>query len=133
MVKRIRRTTDCKTELEKYLKQLGSDTNPVDQTQLHNKECVVKYSDVDTAIYTQEEYDFNVYITIELVIDNNNEIPYVIMEIIKNITYNVEQSEAAPWCTSFYFTSSHVTPLNTSSFITLTAKYEPIVDWVTDR
>lgn len=132
MVRRIRRTTDCKTELEKHLKLLGYETNPTDQNSLHNKECVVKYNDVDTSVYTQEEYDFNIYITIELVIDNNNEIPYTIIEIIKNITYFVEQSEV-PWCTSFYFTNSHVTPLNSSSLITLTAKYEPIVDWVTDH
>ena len=76
MVRRIRRITDCKTELEKHLSALGYDTNPTDQTQLHNKECVVRYNDVDTSVYTQEEYDFNIYITIDLVIDNNNEIPY---------------------------------------------------------
>lgn len=131
MVKRIRRNIDCKTEVEKALKKLGYDTNPIEQTQLHNKECVVTYSNVDISVYTQEEYDYNVYIDIEINIDNNNEIPYVIFEITKNVTDDVEQSEV-PWCTSFQFTNTSVVSLGTSAAITLTAKYEPILDWVED-
>jgi len=131
MVKRIRRTVDCKTEVEKSLRNLAYDTNPVDQTQLHNKECVVKYSDVSVAVYTQEEYDYLVYITIELFVDNNNELPYVIFELTKNVTHDVEEAEV-PWCTSFQFTNCTVQQLGTSSNITLTSSYEPIFDWVTE-
>ena len=131
MVKRIRRTSDCKTEVEKSLKALGYDTNPVDQNSLHNKECVVTYSDVDLSVYTQEEYDYNVYIEIELNIDNNNELPYVIFEITKNVTHDVENAEV-PWCTSFQFTNSSPQKLGSSTNITLTAKYMPIFDWVED-
>ena len=131
MVKRIRRVSDCKVEVETSLRALGYDTNPVEQTQLHNKECVVRYSDVDTDIYTQEEYDFVIYIDIEINLDNNNEVPYVIMEIMKNVTHDVENTEV-PWCTSFYFTKPTVIPNGTLTNVILHGRYEPIVDWVED-
>jgi hypothetical protein len=132
MVVRIKRTSDCKTEVEKSLRKLGYDTNPVDQTSLHNKECVVTYGDVDLSVYTQEEYDFNVYIEIEFNLDNNNELPYMIAEIVKNVTFDVEQA-VVPWCTSFQFTNSSPHKLGQSTNVTLTAKYEPIYDWIYDR
>ena len=131
MVKRIRRTSDCKTEVEASLRALGYDTNPVEQSQLHNKECVVRYSNVSSGIFTQEEYDFVVYIDIEINVDNNNEIPYVVMEIMKNVTHDVENS-VVPWCTSFYFEDPVITPLGTSTNIVLRGRYEPIIDWVED-
>jgi len=89
MVKRIRRISDCKTEVEKSLRALGYDTNPVDQNSLHDKECVVLYDNISTEIYTQEEYEHKIYITIDVCIDNNNEIPYVALELIENITHDV--------------------------------------------
>jgi len=130
MVKRIRRIADCKTEVEKSLRALGYDTNPADQNSLHNKECVVLYDTIDTEVFTQEEYDHKVYITIDLCIDNNNEIPDTIIEIVKNVTDDVEESEV-PWCTSFQFTNTSITKLGTTHLAHLIAYYEPIIDWVT--
>ena len=129
MVKRIRRTADCKTEVEKALRALGYDTNPVDQNSLHDKECVVLYDNISTDVYTQEEYDHKVYITIDMAIDNNNEIPTVAIELMENVTHDVENS-VVPWCTSFYFTDSTVIKLGSSHILHLTAMYNPIVDWV---
>lgn len=131
MVKRIRRIADCKTEVEKSLRALAYDTNPVDQNSLHDKECVVLYDNVSTEIYTQEEYEHKIYITIDVCIDNNNEIPYVALELIENITHDVENS-AVPWCTSFQVTNSDVLKLGTSHILHITACYIPIVDWVVD-
>lgn len=132
MVIRIKRTVDCKVEVEKSLRKLGYDTNPVDQSSLHNKECVVTYEGVDLSVYTQEEYDAPVFINIEFNLDNNNELPYMIFELVKNVTYDVEQAQV-PWCTSFQFTNAVTHNLGTTSNVVLTAKYEPILDWVYDR
>ena len=132
MVIRIKRNVDCKVKVEESLRNLGYDTNPVDQTSLHNKECVVKYDNVDVSVYTQEEYDYAVYITIEFNLDNNNELPYMIFELTKNVTYDVEQAQV-PWCTSFQFTNCSCHVLGSSTNVILTAKYEPIYDWVWER
>lgn len=131
MVKRIRRIKDCKMEIESALRSLSYDTNPSDVNNLHDKECVVLYGDVDLSVYTQEEYDYKIYITIEFPIQNNNEIPYVIMDVVQNITDVVEQSEV-PWCTSFQFTNCTVLKLGSTHLVTLTAYYEPIKDWTED-
>lgn len=132
MVVRIVRTVDCKMKVEESLRNLGYDTNPTDQTSLHNKECVVKYSNVKIDIYTQEEYEMDTFITVEFNIDNNNELPYVIYEMIKNVTYDVEQA-TVPWCTSFQFVDSDCRELGTTHNVLLTAKFMPIYDWVWDR
>ena len=131
MVKRIRRTADCKTEVEKSLRAMGYETNPVDQNSLHDKECVILYDTMDTEVFTQEEYDHKVYITIELCVANNNELPYIAMELIKNVTHDVENA-VVPWCTSFQFNHSSFIKLGSSHIIHLTAFFEPIIDWVED-
>jgi hypothetical protein len=130
MAKRIRRDDDCKTVVESALRSLSYDTNPSDANQLHDKECVVLYGDVDISVYSQQEYEYKIYITIEFGIANNNEIPYTIMEMVQNITDIVEESGVA-WCTSFQFSNCSVSKPGSVHVVTLTAFYEPVKDWVT--
>ena len=131
MVRRVVRHDDCKVVVENTLRSLGYDVN-VDKTNvLNNKECIVYYSGIPIDIYTQESYDVNVEITIHLNLDNQNELPYVVGEILANVTEQVEVSEV-PWCTGFHFISVTPNQLGSESTIDMVAKYEIELDWIED-
>jgi hypothetical protein len=129
MVVRLKRQQDCKLEVEKSLSKLGYKNSPRLQEAMANKECVVTFTDVPIDIYTNESYAVDVELCIELNIDNNNEFPYTILEIIENVTRDVEAS-GAPWCTGFRFTKPTYSTLGETINVHLYAIYPMELDWI---
>ena len=129
MVKRVRRRRDVKMAVEDAMNELGYDTNPQDTGSLGPRECVVRYSGFNHEIDTNESYWVGLEILILLNIDNNNEIPYQIVEILENVTDYVERS-ATPNCTSFKFTRVIPYPNGESTRIELYSTYDFEIDWV---
>jgi len=132
MVVRLRRTNDCKMQVELSLAKLGYKVQPRIQESVVSKECIVTFSDVPIDIYTDESYDFRIEICIELNIDNNNEFPYVIMEIVRNVTRDVEDSET-PWCTGFRFTKPVYSIGGEMINVRLFAEYPLELDWIEEE
>ena len=131
MVIRLKRNNDCKLQIENSLKKLGFKTNPRVQNSLDNKECVVTFSNMIIDILTNESYDTKIEMCIDFNIDNNNEVPYIVLEMLENITKDVENSEV-PWCTSFRFTDINYNPGEGEMVsIKLYAQFYLECDWIT--
>jgi len=131
MVRRVVRRDDCKVIVENTLRELGYDVNADITNVLNAKECVVYYSGIPLDLESQMSYDVNVEITIHLNLDNQNELPYVVGEILANVTEAVEISEV-PWCTGFRFTSVQPEMPGSLTTLDMIAVYEIELDWTTD-
>lgn len=129
MTSRYRRIDDCKIKVEECLRELGYATNALNTNKVSNKQCVVTYSNVSLDILTQESYNFEVEIEINLTIDNSNEVPYTIFEIVENVTKFVEASNVR-WCSGFCFKHCSTNFMGEGCDITLTAYYQLEVDWM---
>lgn len=130
MVIRLKRNNDCKLQIENSLKKLGFKVNPRIQEKLDNKECVITFSNMIIDILTNESYDTKIEMCITLNIDNNNEFPYIILEMLENITKDVEDSEV-PWCTSFRFTNIDCFADGEMVNVKLYAQFYLECDWIT--
>ena len=129
VTQRYKRPDDCKMRTEAAIKKLGYVVNPTNVNQQSNKECVVTYSNISMEVLTQESYNFDVELSITLTVDNNNEVPYVIFELVEKITKEVEASETRH-CTGFYFRNCHTNFLGDMCEITLVACYQFELDWL---
>lgn len=130
VVRKVTRRKDCKYYVERGLEKLGYSVNDRLQEKLAQNECTVTYTGCREAIDTTESYygPFEMCITFQ--VDDNNEIPYMIMEIMPSITKYVEDS-GAPWCTSFRFSKTEVRQLGgTTSIVNMYCIYDMELDWV---
>jgi hypothetical protein len=117
--------------VEETLRKLGYDVNPEKTNTMNNKECTVRYTGIPIELECQESYSIKLEITIHLNIDNQNELPYVVADILCNTTQSVEVSDV-PWCTNFHFINIPIQDLGTEMAIDMIAQYEVILDWIED-
>jgi len=128
-IRRVVRKQDCKYFVERGLERLGYKVNAYLQEKLEKNECSVIYTKVDYKVETTGSYYGDVYISIIYNCDNNNELPYSIIEIYDNITRYLEES-GAPWCTSFRFLKPIFKNYADTTNIELQAVYSMEIAWV---
>lgn len=116
-------------EVENAMKSLGWNAFPADTNNLGPKDCIVRWTNYTFDLLTQESYWGTPEICITFNIENNNELPYIIDEILVNVTDYVESSGAAN-CTSFKFTHSVVQPLGELTTVELYADIQYEKDWI---
>lgn len=129
MVKRIRRKLDVKMETENAMKKLGWNAYPSDTNALGPKDCIVKWTNYTWDLISQESYWGIPELCIKFNVENTNELPYIIAEILENVTHDVEESGADD-CTAFKFTRSVIGELGEVTSVELYADIEYEVDWV---
>lgn len=123
------RTKDCKYYVERSLARMGWKVNNTVQEKMSENECTVIYASFDNNLETTESYYNAAWIKVIFDVNDNNQIPTIINNIVRTVTHDVEVSEA-PYCTSFYFGKAQVYPGGTTNRIELNAKYMMEVDWV---
>lgn len=124
------RRKDCKYYVEQGLRSIGYKVNSTYQESLGNKECYVVYTGFGNELVTQQSYWNEAFIKIVLNIDDNNDTPTVIREILQVVTKYVEDSKA-PECTSFKFLPNiDVNPYGTTSNVEIPASFRMESDWI---
>lgn len=120
---------DCKYYVEEGLRKLRWKVNSNLQEKYGDRECAVVYSGYKSKIDTTESYWCHTYIKVVFSINDNNNFPEYIAEILNEVTKYVEESEA-PNCTSFVFEEVKVVPYGTTSVVEIYGRYSNEVDWV---
>ena len=132
MVVRTRRVYDCKRNAEVAMTKLGYKVNSRKQEYLQSKECVVTYSDVSIEVLTQSEYEVTVEMRISFMIDDNNILPYEVVDVLKNVTDYVENSDADE-STSFIFKRISIIEMNEAFLVEIYGTIEFEVNWVGEQ
>jgi hypothetical protein len=123
------RRKDCKYYVEQGLRSIGYKVNSTVQEKLGSKECYVIYTKFGNEVLTQQSYWSQVFIEVVMNVQDNNDIPFIIDEVLDKITKFVEESQA-PQCTSFIFGDIDVNNLGTTSEVVFNAKYKYERDWI---
>jgi len=133
MVRQIKQhRKDCKYYVEEAMEKLGYNVNSRKQNKLENKTCQVYYGDFDTAIVTQMSYWNEIPITIEFDIDDNEDVPYYIMQVQAFITWYVYASQC-DYATGFYFNHVHNDFTGESTHVTMIGIWQIEVDFALEN
>jgi hypothetical protein len=123
------RRKDVKYYVEEAMRKLNYTTNSNYTNELNENECSVVYNSFDNSVETQESYWDLVWLKIIFNVNDNNEVPYKISNILSFVTKYVEESEA-PNCTSFMFGPVHAPPLGTTTQVEMSCCYKFENDWM---
>jgi hypothetical protein len=123
------RRKDVKYYVEQAMRELNYTTNSNYTNELSENECTVVYSDFENNVDTQESYWDLIWLKVIFNVNDNNEVPYKIREILRFVTDYVEKS-GAPNCTSFMFGTTHAPPLGTLTQVEMNCCYKCETDWI---
>jgi hypothetical protein len=128
-IRRAIRKKDCKYYVERGLESMGFKVNSFQQEKIEPNECVVTVENCNFAVETTSSYYGEIVLRIMLNVDDNNELPYIVVEIMENITRYVEESNA-PWCTTFRFLQPEFTEFGETHRVDFICVYSQEITWV---
>lgn len=129
MVRKVVRRLDCKYYVERSLEKLGYKVNDTLQEKYEPYECAVTYESCNFHVETTESYWGDVGLRITINIDENNDIPYRVVEILDTVTRDVERSKA-DWCTGFKFLTPILYEYGQTHRVDLPAVFCMEINWV---